>query len=75
MNSAQQVFEREAGKQVRFMKMEHTARGTEFSFRVIDADRVHTIAIEPRASNAEAVELWATRAGRWAKVVADRAMS
>ena len=70
---ARTAFEREAGSGVRFVEVRDTDRGTEFVFRLTSRGTVHAIATSPTGKGRQAIEDAAAQAGRWARIMADRA--
>lgn len=69
---AKTAFERECGSGVRFIKVQETARGTDFSFCIVSRNSTHTIGTSPTGKGRSAIEDAAIQAGRWAKIMAER---
>lgn len=73
-DAARQAFVRECGSAVTFHRFAETTRGTEFFF-TLPTGTAHSIATSPASPTLDDITGAASRAGRWAKVMADAAVS
>jgi hypothetical protein len=71
---AKMVFERECGPEVQFVAVSERSRGADFIFRVMTTGKRVTIGTLPRGRSRAAFEEVAMQAGKWAKVLSERAV-
>ncbi len=66
------AFERECGTGIRFISAKERNGTTDISFEIVGRS-IHTIGTHPLGTGRQQLEDAAAQAGRWARVMADRA--
>jgi hypothetical protein len=72
---AKTAFSRECGSDVMFERVVESNRGVDFTFRIVSRGTTHTIGTNPAGTGRNQIESAAAQAGRWAKVMAERAQA